>query len=172
MYGAGAALMRSRNIPPTYETTTPTGSVMFRTRPEVALANDAWRRATVMLQQFGLTPASRPKVDARPPDVPGSRWAGLLGKRDSVAAFQAKRARYHRSQGGPHDERAHAHDGSHARGRSEGARTRWFNRPSIRQGAREVAASAVTLGGPGAARCYGRRGRWFGHSPETGDGCL
>src|SRR4029077_367520 len=31
-------------------------------RPEVVIASDAWRRAKLMLTEFGLTPASRAKV--------------------------------------------------------------------------------------------------------------
>jgi len=46
-----------------YELLTPGGKV-FRARPEVALASDAWRRAQRMLVEFGLTPASRSKVSA------------------------------------------------------------------------------------------------------------
>lgn len=48
----------------TYIVTTETGSMEYR-RPEVAIAADAWRRATQMLQQFGLTPASRGKVSGQ-----------------------------------------------------------------------------------------------------------
>lgn len=40
-------------------------SVMIRPRPEVAIAADAWRRVNAMMQQFGLTPASRSKVSAQ-----------------------------------------------------------------------------------------------------------
>lgn len=50
----------------TYECTTTSGGTMIRTRPEVAIAADAWRRANTMLQQFGLTPSSRAKVQAAP----------------------------------------------------------------------------------------------------------
>jgi len=88
----------------TYETTTPAGSTMSRQRPEATLLADAWRRATAMLQQFGLTPVSRSKVEELPPDTGGSKWAGLL-KNDplerllrakestSVEAFQRQRQR-------------------------------------------------------------------------------
>jgi phage terminase small subunit len=73
----------------TYETTTPAGSTMIRPRPEVALAADAWRRASSMLQQFGLTPVSRARVEARPPDAPDSKWLGLLT--DPISAFRRQR---------------------------------------------------------------------------------
>lgn len=48
----------------TYSTYTKQGDEMRRPNPEVAMASDAWRRAMVMLTQFGLTPASRSKVSA------------------------------------------------------------------------------------------------------------
>ena len=40
------------------------GGKVFRARPEVAMEADLWRRASAMLTQFGLTPASRSKVSA------------------------------------------------------------------------------------------------------------
>jgi len=49
----------------TYETVSKHGK-MTRTRPEVAIAADAWRRIAVMLREFGLTPSSRTKVEAAP----------------------------------------------------------------------------------------------------------
>jgi P27 family predicted phage terminase small subunit len=48
----------------TYQTTTQTGDVMYKARPEVAMAADAWKRVASMLSQFGLTPAGRSKVSA------------------------------------------------------------------------------------------------------------
>lgn len=51
---------------PTYECLTKSGDRMRRQRPEVAIAQDAWRRAKMMLEQFGLTPATRPRVEAAP----------------------------------------------------------------------------------------------------------
>jgi P27 family predicted phage terminase small subunit len=36
----------------------------IKARPEVAMEADLWRRASAMLTQFGLTPASRGKVSA------------------------------------------------------------------------------------------------------------
>lgn len=47
----------------TYETHSDIG-VMQRQRPEVQMAADAWRRAKLMMTEFGLTPASRAKVSA------------------------------------------------------------------------------------------------------------
>lgn len=47
----------------TYETEGEAG-LMVRQRPEVAIAADAWRRAKLMMTEFGLTPASRAKVSA------------------------------------------------------------------------------------------------------------
>lgn len=41
------------------------GGYMLMPRPEVSIAADAWRRASAMMQQFGLTPASRSKVSAK-----------------------------------------------------------------------------------------------------------
>lgn len=50
----------------TYRTFNQAGSLMYRPRPEVAIASDAWRRATLMLGQFGMTPSSRAKVQTQP----------------------------------------------------------------------------------------------------------
>lgn len=47
----------------TYETTTATGSVLHRPRPEALIASDAWRRAAMALTQLGLTPRSRGTVE-------------------------------------------------------------------------------------------------------------
>lgn len=48
----------------TYQTLSTTGDTIYKARPEVAMAADAWKRISVMLQQFGLTPSSRSKVNA------------------------------------------------------------------------------------------------------------
>jgi P27 family predicted phage terminase small subunit len=45
----------------TYETDTENG-VRHWNRPEVSVANDAWRRVKSMLSEFGLTPSSRSKI--------------------------------------------------------------------------------------------------------------
>jgi P27 family predicted phage terminase small subunit len=52
-----------RKLGATYETEGDAGK-MLRQRPEVYIAADAWRRAKLMLTEFGLTPASRAKVSA------------------------------------------------------------------------------------------------------------
>lgn len=46
----------------TYEALTEGGSIMIRPRPEVTMAQDAWKRVRAMLQEFGLTPSSRSKI--------------------------------------------------------------------------------------------------------------
>ena len=66
----------------TYEARTEAGATMHRARPEQAIAADAWRRAAVMLQQFGLTPVSRIKVDVIPVSEP-----------DTLEAFRAAHPR-------------------------------------------------------------------------------
>jgi P27 family predicted phage terminase small subunit len=52
-------------------------SEMLRARPEVQIASDAWRRAKLMLSEFGLTPASRARVSAAQPGEtdPLEKWA-------------------------------------------------------------------------------------------------
>jgi P27 family predicted phage terminase small subunit len=51
-----------------YQTTTAAGDQMIRPRPEVAIAADSWRRIHKMLVEFGLTPASRTRVEAERPE--------------------------------------------------------------------------------------------------------
>jgi P27 family predicted phage terminase small subunit len=46
----------------TYKTVTVTGSTVYRPRPEVAMCVDAWRRASSILSEFGLSPSARSKV--------------------------------------------------------------------------------------------------------------
>jgi len=53
----------------TYEAVAQSGDLMVRMRPEVRIAADAWRRASTMLQQFGLTPSARAKVQSAPPEA-------------------------------------------------------------------------------------------------------
>jgi P27 family predicted phage terminase small subunit len=55
---------------PTYACATKSGDIMLRQRPEVAIAQDAWRRAKMGLEAFGLTPAARSRVEARPAPSP------------------------------------------------------------------------------------------------------
>lgn len=60
-YMAARDVVRKKGT--TYETEGDAGT-MLRQRPEVYIAADAWRRAKLMLTEFGLTPASRAKVSA------------------------------------------------------------------------------------------------------------
>jgi P27 family predicted phage terminase small subunit len=46
-----------------YKTVTEAGAVMHRPRPEVGVAQDAWRRAMKGLCEFGMSPASRGRID-------------------------------------------------------------------------------------------------------------
>lgn len=48
----------------TYETTNTTGGQVIKTRPEVAIASDAWRRYRAAICELGLTPAARTRVEA------------------------------------------------------------------------------------------------------------
>lgn len=59
---------------PTYGTNGATE--MLRARPEVAIAADAWRRAKIMLGEFGLSPASRGRVSgaSAADDDPLAKW--------------------------------------------------------------------------------------------------
>lgn len=50
----------------TYETTTQTGDMIVRRRPESAQLADADKRLRAYLVEFGLTPAARSKVTADP----------------------------------------------------------------------------------------------------------
>lgn len=50
----------------TYEAEAASGAILHRERPEVRVANDAWRRAMRGLVEFGLTPASRGRLDVEP----------------------------------------------------------------------------------------------------------
>lgn len=75
-----------------YQATTEAGAVMHRARPEQAIAADAWRRAMHGLEQFGLTPVARGKVET---------LKGLPPLPDFFEAFQRRR-----QQGDPHAELA------------------------------------------------------------------
>jgi P27 family predicted phage terminase small subunit len=48
----------------TYQAKTTAGDVVEKPYPQVAIASDAFKRLTAILQQFGMTPASRGKVNA------------------------------------------------------------------------------------------------------------
>jgi P27 family predicted phage terminase small subunit len=62
----------------TYPATTESGATLHRVRPEVGIAADAWRRALRGLSEFGLTPASRGRIDVEPGDA---------GRHDPVDEF-------------------------------------------------------------------------------------
>lgn len=47
----------------TYKAETESGTVLHRERAEVRIAADAWRRALRGLAEFGLTPASRGRIE-------------------------------------------------------------------------------------------------------------
>lgn len=51
-----------------YKTTSSDGSVMIRPHPQVAMMADAWKRICKMQAEFGMTPASRSKVNAKGAD--------------------------------------------------------------------------------------------------------
>jgi len=76
----------------TYKARTQAGAVLHRARPEHAIAADAWRRAAGMLQQFGLTPAARPRVEAEEPTP--ERLAGFMNQRKTEPAVRTGPARF------------------------------------------------------------------------------
>lgn len=51
---------------------------IIRTRPEVAIASDAWKRVRAMLAEFGLTPSSRGRVKAGGPAAAADPFAEYL----------------------------------------------------------------------------------------------
>lgn len=59
-----------------YETTSTSGATMIRAHPAVAMRSDAARRFSSLMSEFGLTPASRSRVNA----------AGDDGAQDDPAA--------------------------------------------------------------------------------------
>jgi P27 family predicted phage terminase small subunit len=64
----------------TFSTTTESGSVMHRPRPEMALMTAAWRDAMATLVQLGLTPSSRSRVSkVGNPDTPEDELEAFLG---------------------------------------------------------------------------------------------
>ena len=54
------------------------GIVMHRTRPEVGVAADAWRRINSMLGQFGMTPSARVRLAGAAADIEGDPMEELL----------------------------------------------------------------------------------------------
>ena len=73
-YVTARAVVREQGL--TYEAMTAHGDVSVRARPEVAMAADAWRRARLLLNDYGLTAASRPKVSTHTEDSadPLAKW--------------------------------------------------------------------------------------------------
>lgn len=65
----------------TYTTISVTGDTLFKARPEVAMAADAWKRVSSMLAQFGLTPSSRSKVNATDKPDESDPLAEFLSRR-------------------------------------------------------------------------------------------
>lgn len=61
----------------TYECRTEGGGMMHRARPEVQIAESAWKRGAAMLRDFGLTPASRPRVDPAPAPKPENPFEAI-----------------------------------------------------------------------------------------------
>lgn len=61
----------------TYSVAGKDGALTWRKRPEVEIAQDAWRRAKTMLTEFGLTPAARSRVSGKvdEPTDPLEKWA-------------------------------------------------------------------------------------------------
>lgn len=46
----------------TYESEKEDGGILIKTRPEVLIASDAWRRLEKMISHFGISPSSRTRV--------------------------------------------------------------------------------------------------------------
>ncbi|MDX7198322.1 phage terminase small subunit P27 family, partial [Escherichia coli] len=52
----------------TYRTETQNGDVMIKAHPAAAMKADVWKRIRAMLAEFGMSPASRAKVNTAGPD--------------------------------------------------------------------------------------------------------
>ncbi|EIX4511081.1 phage terminase small subunit P27 family [Escherichia coli] len=52
----------------TYRTETQSGDVLIKAHPAAAMKADAWKRLRAMLGEFGMSPASRAKVNVNAPD--------------------------------------------------------------------------------------------------------
>ncbi|WP_431645795.1 phage terminase small subunit P27 family, partial [Enterobacter hormaechei] len=53
----------------TYRTETQNGDVLIKAHPAAIMKADAWKRLRAMLGEFGMTPASRSKVNAKGPEA-------------------------------------------------------------------------------------------------------
>ncbi|MDN6227853.1 MAG: phage terminase small subunit P27 family [Enterobacterales bacterium] len=51
----------------TYQTGSATGGKIVKAHPAAAMKADAWKRIRAMLSEFGMTPASRSKVEIKAP---------------------------------------------------------------------------------------------------------
>ena len=60
-----------------YKTTTKDGRTMWRSYPEVAQRNEAFRHGQSLLAEFGLSPASGAKVNV-PTQTQDNPWASLV----------------------------------------------------------------------------------------------
>lgn len=52
----------------TYRSETQNGDVLIKAHPAAAMKADAWKRIRAMLAEFGMSPASRAKVNTAGPD--------------------------------------------------------------------------------------------------------
>jgi|CXWL01.1.fsa_nt_gi P27 family predicted phage terminase small subunit len=64
----------------TYESVGQSGGIMHRQRPEVAIAADAWRRYVGGLTHFGLSPATRSKVQTNDEQEDGDEAEGFFSR--------------------------------------------------------------------------------------------
>lgn len=62
----------------TYATTTQTGAIMHRTRPEVSQLSEAQRHLQSLLSEFGLTPSASTKVKTAPKTARTNPFLGLI----------------------------------------------------------------------------------------------
>jgi len=55
--------------------------LIVRPQPEVAMLSDAWKRARAMMQEFGLTPASRSRIKTGAPAVEADPFEAWMKRR-------------------------------------------------------------------------------------------
>ena len=65
LHRAATAVITAQGM--TYETVNEAGVTMIRPRPEIAIADAAWKNCMRGLTAFGLTPAARGNVTVTPP---------------------------------------------------------------------------------------------------------